>query len=590
MSEEERAVFLKLSVFRGGFEREAAQKIADASLRTLTNLVNKSLLSRDPNGRYFVQKTLLQYASERFVGSQVEAATRNAHCLYFAEFASKFAEPLNSPKEQAAVEALDIEQENLRVAWQHGLTHGDYHLLDIMQETLHYYYLAHSWLREGYDLFKEFSDTMAQAGFKDSTYWRARIRQAWAGTRFGKHDEALAIATAAIQFFGENSHSTEVAHALNQISYVYMLRGDYEQAKAYARQSVAGIEADDDLVAYYMGMGNLGYAHYLAGEFQQARTINEELNESEQAEHYSPTGNAYNKNNLGEVLRDMGELKRAKALFEESYAIFESINNKRGMAFTILNLAGVYFVQGDFAQAKTMDLRSAAQYTGEFELAKSKYEESLRIRRTLGDKRGIADSLSDLAGNYVNLKQYDKAYQFIDEALALRVEIGDRQGEASALAGRGMGMLMMGHLDEARRDLERARAIGDEIGDLWTRAQSYAGLGELASVDGRLDESLRYFKQVLALGGNDAPLPIVMFVLTGIASIYIKQQQYQAALELLTLVLRYPVHYIVMAEDRAKKMLHELSAKVDKQFLEVVTQQSKSIELKQVIAVLLEEG
>ena len=61
MTEEERDVFLKLSVFRGGFEREAAQKIANASLRNLTALVNKSLLIREPSGRYLPHKLLRQY-------------------------------------------------------------------------------------------------------------------------------------------------------------------------------------------------------------------------------------------------------------------------------------------------------------------------------------------------------------------------------------------------------------------------------------------------------------------------------------------------------------------------------------------------
>jgi tetratricopeptide (TPR) repeat protein len=605
--------FLKLSIFRGGFEREAAQKIAGASLRTLTNLVNKSLLTRDPNGRYFIQKTLLQYAAERFANSAEKEPTRLAHCMYYAEFTSKFAAPLNSPKEQAAVEALDLEHENILVAWQHGLDGGEYQNLDVMQETLHYYYLAHSWLREGYDLFKELADKMEKAGYVDATYWRARIRQTWSGTRFGKYDEALQYATQAIEFFGEDSHSTETAHALNQLSYVYMVRGDYEKAKEYARKSVVNIEPADDFVAYYMGMGNLGYAHYLSGELQQAREIYERLNMPETFETYSPSGVAYGKNNLGEIVRDMGEIKRAADLFQQAYEIFEQINNKRGMAFSILNLGGAHFVYGEYIKAKENYIRAyelyreigdqhglahalsnlgnAAQFTGEYELAKGKYEESLRIRRSFGDKRGIADSLSDLAGIYVNLKQFEKAYQHISESLAIRVEIGDKQGEGSALAYRAMGELMLGYLDDAQKDFERARAIGDEVGDLWTRAQSYAGLGELACIREQFDEGLRYFKQVLTFAsGDDLPLPVIIFSLTGIAGIYVKQKKYEAALELLTLVLRYPSHFMSMSEDRATALLEEITTKLDEASVQSTMQQSKSLVMRNVIADLLAEN
>lgn len=62
----ERELFQWLSVFRGGFTREAAEKVAGASLRSLARLVNKSFLTHDPaTGRYEVHELLRQYAAER---------------------------------------------------------------------------------------------------------------------------------------------------------------------------------------------------------------------------------------------------------------------------------------------------------------------------------------------------------------------------------------------------------------------------------------------------------------------------------------------------------------------------------------------
>jgi hypothetical protein len=126
---------------------------------------------------------------------------------------------------------------------------------------------------------------------------------------------------------------------------------------------------------------------------------------------------------------------------------------------------------------------------------------------------------------------------------------------------------------------------------LWIRAQSYAGLGELACVNGQLDEGLAYFKQVLTFAGDDnLPPPIITFVLTGIAGVYIKQEKYESALELLALVLQYPMNYIAMSEDRARKMLDEASAKLDASIVQSAMEQSKSLVLQDVIAGLLTEG
>src|SRR5262249_10049087 len=64
LTDHERDVFMKLSVFRGGFTREAAKEVAGASLRTLTALVDKSLLRVDANGRYDIHELLRQYGEE----------------------------------------------------------------------------------------------------------------------------------------------------------------------------------------------------------------------------------------------------------------------------------------------------------------------------------------------------------------------------------------------------------------------------------------------------------------------------------------------------------------------------------------------
>lgn len=65
LSAEERIVFQKLAVFRGGFTREAAECVADASLATLTALKHKALIQTQPNGRFQIHELLRQFALEK---------------------------------------------------------------------------------------------------------------------------------------------------------------------------------------------------------------------------------------------------------------------------------------------------------------------------------------------------------------------------------------------------------------------------------------------------------------------------------------------------------------------------------------------
>lgn len=612
LNEEERETFLKLAVFRGGFEREAAQKVADASLRTLTNLVNKSLLMRDPEGRYRGHKLLQQYAEERLKERpELKLKVHMAHAEYYGLLASKLDPAMNSPKEDAAIELIDKEIENLRLVWRKGIMLKYYEKLDLMQDTMLYYYLGRSMLHEGYDSFKYLADEMEKDGFKDSTYWRARVRQAWLGTRLGKYEEALSCSQTALEFFGDFP-STERAHALNNMSYAYMMLGNYDKAIEEAAKSVECISAKDDMISYSMGMANMGYAHYLKGDLRKARDIYETLQAEPDLKDYSPTGIAYGKNNLGEILMALGEIKQAQALFQEAYDIFAKAKQKRGMAFSALNLAGIYMRQVDYVRAHQLyqegynlykdigdrwgiaqalsNLGNIAMADGQHDTAQQKYQAALTIRRELGEKRGIADSLGDLAWCAMMCKDMAKAKSLVEEALAIRREIGDKVGEGDALASLGLGTLMMGNPREARKYLNAAKVIADKTGSSMVRAQVYAGLGELAEAEGNYELALKHYKTVLRENNNeDAPIIMILWALLGIASIKLSQGNHVAALQMVTLILRYPKNFINMIEEQAQRMFKKLSEDLDKETVDSTMSATKSVVLKNFIAELLAE-
>ena len=64
LGDSERDIFTYLSVFRGGFTRDAAIAVTGIGLRALTTLVNKSLISRDSDGRYHIHVLIREYAME----------------------------------------------------------------------------------------------------------------------------------------------------------------------------------------------------------------------------------------------------------------------------------------------------------------------------------------------------------------------------------------------------------------------------------------------------------------------------------------------------------------------------------------------
>ena len=65
LTPQEQQAYAALSVFRGGFSREAAVQVTGVSLPVLVSLVDKSLVRHTQTGRYDVHELLRQFASEK---------------------------------------------------------------------------------------------------------------------------------------------------------------------------------------------------------------------------------------------------------------------------------------------------------------------------------------------------------------------------------------------------------------------------------------------------------------------------------------------------------------------------------------------
>src|SRR6185503_5171832 len=90
---EERKLFGRLAVFRGGCALDAAEAVCRADLETLAALMEKSLLRRTGD-RFWMLETIREYAAERLEESGEAAAFRAAHAAFFLEFAEHAREQL----------------------------------------------------------------------------------------------------------------------------------------------------------------------------------------------------------------------------------------------------------------------------------------------------------------------------------------------------------------------------------------------------------------------------------------------------------------------------------------------------------------
>jgi predicted ATPase len=118
LSEREKEVFPRLSVFRGGFRREAAQEVAGASLEEITSLLDKSLLKRVGEDRYDLHELIRQYGASRLTSNTLDhTETCDRHSRYYAALLEQWERQVRSPKQLDILAEMDIEIDNVRLAW-----------------------------------------------------------------------------------------------------------------------------------------------------------------------------------------------------------------------------------------------------------------------------------------------------------------------------------------------------------------------------------------------------------------------------------------------------------------------------------------
>jgi predicted ATPase len=108
-------LFARLAVFTGGCTLEAAEDVCDASLDTISELVEKSLLRREGQ-RYAMLETIGEYASERLVESGELPDLRRRHAEYYLGMARSIENLIRSPRAAALLDKLESDHDNLRAA------------------------------------------------------------------------------------------------------------------------------------------------------------------------------------------------------------------------------------------------------------------------------------------------------------------------------------------------------------------------------------------------------------------------------------------------------------------------------------------
>jgi predicted ATPase/DNA-binding SARP family transcriptional activator len=445
LNQEEQIALRRLSVFQGGFRREAALEVAGGSLPILASLVDKSFLSLTPNGRYRRHPLIIQYAQEKLAQHPDDKTqTEEKHGLYYLHFFQNPSEVLGIPKEketpeafQAMMVALKEDLANIRSAWTWAIREtradelrwSDYHLM--------YDYLGQ--LHERLELF-----SMTVKGLDETNpahhaaLGAALIHQGFCQTQLGHYQDARHSFEHSLDLLYGINDIQGIMAGLDLLSFNVWVMGDYEQCKeicdkglALARQhgsalfvseflaSLANVIKDladfpnkerfyEEGLAEVRELGNFIslplFLHFYAlfllhnGDLQKAKALaTESLELAQRFEQRVLVRDVLD--GLGMIAFKGGDYQEAQALLQEAFARSEAENMPFFHAYLLGNLGKLATTLGDYARAK--------EYL----------KQSLEIGFSTKSSFNMAGSLVPLAELYIAQKQPQQAAEWLSLSL-----------------------------------------------------------------------------------------------------------------------------------------------------------------------------
>jgi non-specific serine/threonine protein kinase len=351
LTEPERILLRRLSVFAGGFTLEAAEAVCSRGMKqsdildVLGKLVDKSLViveadSEVSGTRYRLLETIRLYSLEKLEEIGELRTIRDEHLEYFTKLAEEAAPNAFGAESVRYYVVIDRELDNIRSATEWSVESHQVQIAFRLIAALSYFWYNRPLLGE----------------------WYGRLK------RVLSLPEGL-------------ERTAERARAINGLGFFYWAGMSPVNPELELEEALSiGMELRDAFIIA-RSLSNLGRNEIIVGNFSRARSLLEEsLGVWRRMGQERHMDSIMALSWLGDVVFQQGDLEEAQARYEECVSAFQEIRDQNMLAYTIRHLGQVAGRQGDFKKAALL------------------CAESLSLNQRLKDERGVIACLAAFAG------------------------------------------------------------------------------------------------------------------------------------------------------------------------------------------------
>jgi tetratricopeptide (TPR) repeat protein len=497
LSEQDRAVFRKISLYQGWVQREALQlqEPDEAVLNAaVQNLLNYSLLQTQDDMiynhlRYQVHPLDRQHILPAWwEEGEKETAHRNAAQYYR--------------------DKKDFDLDSLIHGAQHLRDAGDYNeMADFIADYTEPLYIRGFWDESLY---------LHQYIIEQETHIEKRFLAAAnnnIGTNYnskGEWDKALTYFLKAEKIWIEIGDRAGLGATYNNTGMIYNNKGEWDKALAYVLKSQKILIEVGDRAGFGSTYNSIGTIYADKGEWDKALTYFLKA-EKIWIEVGDRAGLGYAYNNIGMIYSDKGEWNKALTWYLKAEQVRIEIGDRTGLGATYNNIGRIYSKKGAWDKALAYFLKSE------------------QIMIEVGNRAGLRTTYSNIGTIYDEKGEWDKALTYFLKDEQIEIEVGSRAGLGTTYNNIGLTYCKKGELDKAFTYLLKSKKIRIEVGDRAGLRTTYSNIGLLYGYKDKLDKALTYFlkaEQIQIELGDRNGLVTTYF---NIGAIYLKKKDKKGA-------------------------------------------------------------
>lgn len=453
LTEKEKTLLARLSVFAGGFSLAAAEAICvDASvsegeiLDLVASLIDRSLLlvdERESTARYRMLETIRDYAREKLEGRGEWLPVATRHCACYFALVKEARSGMLGPEQSSWVQRLEADLDNVRAAMALSLAgQVDSLLAAKMAVALQGFWLSRGRAAEGRSYIRA-ALAVPSVQASDQAQGHALYVGAALADSQGDHVEARALLERCLELRRRVGTATDIAATLSTLANAKLHLGDAEGARRDEREAFQIFCQLGDRYGQSICLLHLAESAAYLGEDLEAKShVEQSLSIARTIKNQEIEGEC--ERELGALALAHDDLRMSYARLESSLAVCRRAANRHGEAMAVWWLGKVDAAAGklESARARLAEALRVFQEFGMFSEAVGCVEDHAMLARALGRTRDAICLLAAAASGMDRLVVVDSARdrKRRDAVIeTMREEIGDAAFDAAWAEGRHWG-------------------------------------------------------------------------------------------------------------------------------------------------------